>query len=230
MTYLPRVAAAKSAEWHDLAAELDRWEEAGLVAPLWWRDDDAVAPTPQLDRLLALADGAPLALAVIPADVVRELAAALEFFPRVTVLHHGWRHANHAAQHPGAGKKSEYPAERHPIDIADELVFSVARIDAIDADVDHHSAGLDPVGLDEFRLADGGDQDVGAPRDPRQIAGARMRHGHGGIGSQQQLRRRLAKQKRAADHQHILAGYVAHIFLQQQHHARRRAGDKMRAA
>ena len=25
------------------------------------------------------------------------------------------------AQHPGAGKKSEYPAERHPIDIADEL-------------------------------------------------------------------------------------------------------------
>jgi hypothetical protein len=121
MTYLPRVAAANSAEWPDLVAELDRWEEAGQVARLWWRDDDAVAPTPQLDRLLALAGAAPLALAVIPADVVRELAAALEFFPRVTVLHHGWRHANHAAQHPGAGKKSEYPAERHPIDIADEL-------------------------------------------------------------------------------------------------------------
>ena len=64
----------------------------------------------------------------------------------------------------------------------------------------------------------------------RQIAGARMRHGHGGIGGQQQLRRRLAEQQRAADHQHILAGDVADIFLQQQHHARRRAGDQMRAA
>jgi len=120
-TYLPRAAAANSAEWPDLVVELDRWEEAGQVAQLWWRDDDAIAPTPQLDRLLALADATPLALAVIPANVVRELAAALDFFPRVTVLHHGWRHANHAADYPGAGKKSEYPAERHPVDIADEL-------------------------------------------------------------------------------------------------------------
>jgi hypothetical protein len=117
MSYLPRVAAANSAEWGDLVAELDRWEEAGLVAQLWWRDDDAVAPTPQLDRLLTLAGPAPLALAVIPADAKRELAATLGFYPQVSVLHHGWCHANHAT----AGKKSEYPAERHPVDVADEL-------------------------------------------------------------------------------------------------------------
>jgi hypothetical protein len=117
MTYLPHVAAAKSAEWADLVDELDRWEEAGLVAQLWWRDDDAVVPTPALDRLLAVAGPAPLALAVIPADAKPSLAAALDGFPQVSVLHHGWCHANHAT----SGKKSEYPADRHPVDVADEF-------------------------------------------------------------------------------------------------------------
>jgi hypothetical protein len=83
MTYLPRVAAAKSAEWCDLVDELDRWEEAGRVAQLWWRDDDAVAPTPALDRLLDVAAGIPLSLAVIPAEMVRELATALRPFSQV---------------------------------------------------------------------------------------------------------------------------------------------------
>jgi len=117
MTYLPRVAAATEAEWPDLAVELDRWEEAGLSASLWWRDDDAVASTPQLDRLLRLARGVPLALAVIAAEARASLARALDPFPRVAVLHHGWCHANRAT----AGKKSEYPAERHPVEVADEL-------------------------------------------------------------------------------------------------------------
>jgi hypothetical protein len=121
MTYLPHVAVTTLAEWPDLVVELDRWEEAGHVAPLWWRDDDAVAPSAQLDRLLALAGETPLALAVIPADVQRGLADSLAFSPRITVLHHGWCHANRAVDYPGAGKKSEYPAERHPVDIADEL-------------------------------------------------------------------------------------------------------------
>lgn len=121
MSYLPRVAAAKSAEWADLVGELDRWEDAGLVARLWWRDDDAVAPTAALDRLLALAGAAPLALAVVPADAKPELATALAYAPQVTVLHHGWCHANHAAETSPGGKKSEYPAERHPVDVADEL-------------------------------------------------------------------------------------------------------------
>jgi hypothetical protein len=84
---------------------------------LWWRDDDAVAPTPRLDRLLRLAGDMPLALAVIPADAVPSLAAELIPYPQVAVLHHGWCHANRAA----SGNKNEYPAERHPVDVADEL-------------------------------------------------------------------------------------------------------------
>src|SRR6185437_7317815 len=114
MTYLPRVAVATLAEWPDLVAELDRWREAGRVAPLWWRDDDATAPTAELARLLALADAAPLALAVIPAGAGPDLAAALAGRPRVAVLQHGWRHADHAA----IGKKSEYPQERPPAGVA----------------------------------------------------------------------------------------------------------------
>ena len=121
MTYLPRGAATNSAEWPDLAVELDRWEEAGRIACLWWRDDDAVRPTFELDRLLAAAGDAPVALAVIPADAAAELAAALRAFPRIAVLQHGWCHANRAADYPGAGGKSEYPSERHPVDVADEL-------------------------------------------------------------------------------------------------------------
>jgi hypothetical protein len=121
MTYLPRIAAANSAGWLDLVEELDRWEEAGRVAQLWWRDDDAIAPTPELDRLLTVADCVPLGLAVIPGDVVGEMAAALDPFPQISVLQHGWCHANWAANYPGAGKSSEYPAARHPVDVADEL-------------------------------------------------------------------------------------------------------------
>jgi hypothetical protein len=130
MTYLPRVAVATLAEWPDLVAELDRWREAGRVAPLWWRDDDATAPTAELARLLALADAAPLALAVIPAGAGPDLAAALAGRPRVAVLQHGWRHADHAA----IGKKSEYPQERPPAGVAAELRQSRARLVALFAE------------------------------------------------------------------------------------------------
>jgi hypothetical protein len=127
MTYLPRAVAATEAEWPDLAVELDRWEEAGRTARLWWRDDDAVASSPQLDRLLGLAGDMPLALAVIPADATQGLGAALAPWAQVAVLHHGWCHANRAS----SGKRSEYPAERHPVDVADELEEGRQRLRAL---------------------------------------------------------------------------------------------------
>ena len=54
--------------WKPLAEELDRWNAAGRRLALWLRDDDAVAPSPALDRLSRLAEdfGAPVLLAVIP--------------------------------------------------------------------------------------------------------------------------------------------------------------------
>src|SRR5258707_4149494 len=132
MTHMPRAnaansAAANSADWHDLAAELDRWEEAGRVADLWWRDDDAVTATPQLDALLHLAGEVPIALAVIPALARPELAQAVHGRPGVTLLQHGWRHANRAAH----GKKSEYPEGRSAPTVAAEISAGRARLKAL---------------------------------------------------------------------------------------------------
>jgi len=66
--------------WRELQDELDAWTDAGRVATLWWRDDDASGPSPALDRLLALQShyGVPLALAVIPQRLDPSLASLLQ--------------------------------------------------------------------------------------------------------------------------------------------------------
>ncbi len=67
-------------------------------AVLWWRDDDAGRPDPRLDRLLALARGleVPLALAVVPTWIEEPMAAAIRATRQASVLQHGWAHADHA--------------------------------------------------------------------------------------------------------------------------------------
>jgi hypothetical protein len=99
--------------WDALAVELDLWAEAGLSARLWWRDDDAVAPTPALDRLLDVAGDRPLCLAVVPADLAPGLPAHLAPSRRVSVAVHGWAHLDHAA---AGAKKAEFGADR-PLDV-----------------------------------------------------------------------------------------------------------------
>lgn len=119
-----------TAGWPDLIDELDRWEEAGRVATLWWRDDDAVAPNVALDRLLSISEPVPIALAVIPATAERELAPWLlrrmrsVDGSRVAVLQHGWRHLNHS----DSGKKSEFPPDRPVSEVVLELGSGRARL------------------------------------------------------------------------------------------------------
>lgn len=103
--------------WSDLTAELDRWHGSGMVATFWWRDDDAVDVTPQLERLLAVAGTIPLCLAVIPARAGRALADRIGGEPTVTVLQHGWAHVSHVEQ-----GVSEYPPSRTDDEVARELV------------------------------------------------------------------------------------------------------------
>jgi hypothetical protein len=109
MTNSPRGAVGRGAGWRDLADEFDRWADRGWEATLWWRDDDAVAPSGRLERLLAVAGEVPVALAVIPgiAEPVLDRVAAAR--PGVFFLQHGWKHVNHA---PVGEKKSEFPPER----------------------------------------------------------------------------------------------------------------------
>ena len=103
----PLPSSSREPDWSDFEAELDRWSGGGRQATFWWRDDDAVAASPRLARLLALAEGVPLALAVIPGTAEPSLADALARHERVRVLQHGWRHTNH-----GGTAKSELGPER----------------------------------------------------------------------------------------------------------------------
>jgi hypothetical protein len=114
-----------------LEVELDLWQSAGLTAPFWWRDDDAVASTPALDRLLELAEGAPLGLAVIPGEAQAELARSLAAYDHVAVLQHGWRHINHAG--PGE-KKSEFGGSRPLSQRLDDLAAGRERLSALFGD------------------------------------------------------------------------------------------------
>jgi peptidoglycan/xylan/chitin deacetylase (PgdA/CDA1 family) len=119
--------SAAAADWPELVAELDRWGDAGRIAKLWWRDDDAVAATPELAALLRIAGGAPIALAVIPASASETLPAALRDAPSVAVLQHGWRHVNRAVN----GKKSEYPSSVAGSVVAAEVAAGRERLAAL---------------------------------------------------------------------------------------------------
>jgi len=90
--------------WQALADEAARWRDAGRVAEIWWRDDDAVDVGEPLDRLLAIArdTSMPLARAVVPAGATEALAGRLDLEPGVDVLQHGYAHAKHALRRPNS--------------------------------------------------------------------------------------------------------------------------------
>ena len=101
---------------------------------------------------------------------------------------------------------------------------------AVDADVDHGRARLDPVLADHLRPADRRDQNVGAAADIGEILGLGMRDGHGGVLRQQQLRDRLADDVGAADHHGVHAGERGVHRLRQHDAAERRARHQRRQA
>ncbi|MGX7708179.1 glycosyltransferase [Methylobacterium sp. Gmos1] len=94
-----------------LTDALARAADEGRITTFWWRDDDATAHTPALDRLLALAarTGWPVALAAIPARAEPSLAARIADEPGVDLLVHGLAHADHA---PPEAKKAEFGPHR----------------------------------------------------------------------------------------------------------------------
>lgn len=115
-------------DWAALGEELDRFGASDRVARFWWRDDDAVAATPALDKLLALTAGLPLALAVIPMRYDETLPARLaEAGPEVIVLPHGAEHENHE---PSGRKKSEFGASRDADAALRDLFGAMRRLEA----------------------------------------------------------------------------------------------------
>jgi hypothetical protein len=109
-------------DWTALDAALER-----RPPTLWWRDDDAVADSDALRRLMDLADvlGAPLTLAAIPAHLTPSLAPAITG-RNVTIAVHGWSHENHA---PAGEKNAEFGAHRPLAAMLDEAARGKAVID-----------------------------------------------------------------------------------------------------
>ena len=106
--------------WCWLQRELDRWLEAGIKAEFWWRDDDAIEYSPQLEKLIGLSERytAPLALAVIPAKLKPDLVAELTSHPQISVLQHGYAHIDHASD---GQRKLELGGARNVADALQEL-------------------------------------------------------------------------------------------------------------
>jgi hypothetical protein len=115
--------------WQALQQELEAWRETDRAATLWWRDDDAVDCSPALDRLLDLAGQykIPLNLAVIPAHATTALAERLAAAADVSVLQHGFDHANHA---PEGEKSMELGPHRPRVAICEELAGGQAMLNA----------------------------------------------------------------------------------------------------
>jgi hypothetical protein len=116
--------------WAALKTELDRWQDAGLRASFWWRDDDAQTPTTALDRLLALRASRelPLSLAVIPAGTGSALAERLRPERGLRVLQHGYAHRNHA---PDREKKIELGRHRPLAEVMAEMLAGRRRLEAL---------------------------------------------------------------------------------------------------
>lgn len=121
-------------DWDGLERELDAWGATGRTATMWWRDDDAAAPTAELEQLFALhaACGVPLALAVIPGRMAGGLAARLaaqrDAGYDLAVLQHGYRHVNFAGD---GEKKCELGDHRPAPVVLGELAAGWQALDAL---------------------------------------------------------------------------------------------------
>jgi hypothetical protein len=115
-----------------LRRRLDALAASGRTISLWWRDDDAALPGLALDRLIALSDRLrlPLVLAVIPEPAQPSLADRLAQpdAAHVTVVQHGWRHANHE---PAGARAAELGGTRPVETVLSELAKGHAKLDSM---------------------------------------------------------------------------------------------------
>lgn len=86
-------------------------EKSDTTITFWWRDDDVVADTTSLSRLLEMRQrhDIPLALAAIPATVDEAVARQISGTEKTCILLHGYTHTNHA---PPQEKKAEFGPHR----------------------------------------------------------------------------------------------------------------------
>lgn len=106
----------------ELDSELQNWLSAGQRPQLWWRDDDAVSFTPELEKLTGVSCDAniEILLAVVPAGADKGLATYIKKHSNLKPCVHGWSHTNHA---PESEKRCELGTHR-PIE---EVLADIGR-------------------------------------------------------------------------------------------------------
>ncbi|WP_417667247.1 polysaccharide deacetylase family protein [Roseibium sp.] len=116
----------------ELTAHLDWFAERGQKVRFWWRDDDAIEPTDDLERLLAIANAhdVDVALAVIPKHATQALADRLENEPHAIVLQHGFQHRNFQRKDLGE-KAAELGTRRDPDQLIGELREGRERLEVL---------------------------------------------------------------------------------------------------
>lgn len=105
-------------DWAPVRAELQKWHRDDLTLPLWWRDDDAIDPTEQLDRMVEISEefGVPVHLATIPREATRALASFVADNQSLIPVVHGWSHKNHQ---PRPERKCEF-GDARPVKVRQE--------------------------------------------------------------------------------------------------------------
>lgn len=98
-----------------LGPELARWRLARRRPVLWWRDDDARAPTEPLIRLLHLSHRyeRPLTLAAVPDGDIAGLAVLSQALGGVSLAIHGFRHENRAPAGQPSGEVTDADSVEH---------------------------------------------------------------------------------------------------------------------
>lgn len=97
--------------WQSVVRELDLWQDRGLRAKFWVRDDDAHEMSPQLAHLHHFADvhNIKIGLAVIPGRMNTDFADVLAGMRnRFHPMCHGWTHADYGPP----GKPGEFGDDR----------------------------------------------------------------------------------------------------------------------
>lgn len=114
-------------DWLPLRQELATWRGSGLELPFWWRDDDAIQPTAELEQLsvLSVSSGVPVHLAIIPRDATAALATYIGQNVSLVPVVHGWTHENHA---PADLKKAEFGATRLTRDCIADFQAALTRM------------------------------------------------------------------------------------------------------
>ena len=113
-----------------LRAELELWQASGRSCPFWWRDDDLVCASPELNTMALVAAEAhvPVLAAVIPARVDDRLGEDTKGMTGLSFCQHGYAHKSHAA---AGAPSSEFGSGRSSSVVAREIEEGCLRLQGL---------------------------------------------------------------------------------------------------